>query len=59
MPPDPAAARPNRARTEITRERGREIQRLEKLLEDPGIKLASVASQITGVSGRTMLGRRL
>ena len=44
-----------RARSMITRERGREIQRLEKLLEDAGIKLSSVASDITGVSGRLML----
>jgi transposase len=28
---------------------------LEKLLEDSGIKLSSVATQITGVSGRAML----
>ena len=33
-----------RTRTLMTRERGREIQRLEKLLEDAGIKLSSVAS---------------
>ena len=39
----------------MTRERGREIQRLEKLLEDAGIKLSSVATDITGVSGRLML----
>jgi len=44
-----------RARTAITRERGREVQRLEKLLEDAGIKLSSVASDIVGVSGRAML----
>jgi len=44
-----------RTRTAIVRERGREIQRLEKLLEDAGIKLSSVASDITGVSGRAML----
>lgn len=44
-----------RARVMMTRERGREIQRLEKLLEDAGIKLSSVASDITGVSGRLML----
>ena len=44
-----------RARTAITRERGREVQRLEKLLEDAGIKLSSVASDIMGVSGRLML----
>jgi transposase len=44
-----------RARTAITRERGREVQRLEKLLEDAGIKLSSVASDITVVWGRAML----
>ena len=44
-----------RARTMLTRERGREIQRLEKVLEDAGIKLSSVASDIFGVSGRLML----
>ena len=44
-----------RARTIITRERTREIQRLEKLLEDACIKLSSVASDITGLSGRLML----
>jgi transposase len=44
-----------RVRTMMTRERGREIQRLEKLLEDAGIKLSSVASDISGVSGRLML----
>ena len=44
-----------RARTAITRERGREVQRMEKLLEDAGIKLSSIASDIMGVSGRLML----
>jgi transposase len=44
-----------RARTAITRERSREVQRMEKLLEDAGIKLSSVASDILGVSGRAML----
>jgi transposase len=44
-----------RARSTVTRERAREIQRLEKLLEDAGIKLSSVASDICGVSGRLML----
>jgi len=41
-----------RARTHITAERTREVQRLEKLLEDAGVKLSSVATDITGVSGR-------
>jgi transposase len=44
-----------RARTHITQGRTREIQRLEKLLESAGIKLSSVATDITGVSGRSML----
>ena len=44
-----------RARTVITRECSREAQRLEKLLEDAGIKLSSVATDITGASSRRML----
>ena len=44
-----------RTRTAITRERGRQAQRLEKLLEDAGVKLSQVASDITGKSGRAML----
>jgi hypothetical protein len=39
----------------VPRQRAREIQRLEKLLEDAGIKLAAVATDLTGVSGRAML----
>jgi transposase len=39
----------------VIEERTREAQRLEKLLEDAGIKLSSVASDILGVSGRAML----
>jgi transposase len=44
-----------RARTAIIDERSREVLRLEKMLEDSGIKLSSVATDITGVSGRLML----
>jgi len=44
-----------RARTIVIRERSREIQRLQKLLEDAGVKLSSVATTITGPSGRSML----
>jgi transposase len=44
-----------RTRTAIVRERSREFQRLEKLLEDAGIKLSAVASELTGVSSRAML----
>jgi transposase len=57
VPPEPIRQLRDltRARTAITRERSRQVQRLEKLLEDAGIKLSSVASDITGVSGRAML----
>lgn len=44
-----------RTRTAVTRERTREIQRLEKLLEDAGIKLSSVAADLNGASSRAML----
>jgi len=44
-----------RTRTAMVRERAKEIQRLEKLLEDAGIKVSSVATDISGVSGRAML----
>ncbi|MGW7825043.1 IS110 family transposase [Streptomyces puniciscabiei] len=44
-----------RYRTSLTAERSREVQRLEKELEDAGIKLSSVATDIMGVSGRAML----
>jgi transposase len=36
-------------------ERTREVQRLDKTLQDAGIKLSSVASKVLGVSGRLML----
>jgi transposase len=44
-----------RARSIATRDRTREIQRLEKFLEGSGIKLSSVVSDLTGVSSRAML----
>src|SRR5665811_1882520 len=44
-----------RTRTLITRSCSSEVQRLEKLLEDAGIKLSCVATDITGVSSRAML----
>ena len=57
VPPEPIRQLRDltRARTAITRARGREAQRLEKLLEDAGIKLSAVASDVLGVSGRAML----
>jgi transposase len=44
-----------RYRATLTTERSREAQRLEKELEDAGIKLSAVATDILGVSGRAML----
>lgn len=57
VPPEPIRQLRDltRTRTAVVRERAREIQRLEKLLEDAGIKLSSVATDISGVSGRAML----
>lgn len=44
-----------RTRVILTQDRVREINRLDKVLEDAGIKLSCVASDILGVSGRAML----
>ncbi|MFI6567244.1 IS110 family transposase [Streptomyces sp. NPDC050534] len=44
-----------RYRTEAIRERTRQAQRLEKLLEESGIKLSAVVSDLLGKSARAML----
>ena len=44
-----------RLRSDLTEERSRYTQRLEKLLEDSLVKISSVATGILGVSGRAML----
>ncbi|GAC1492273.1 MAG: IS110 family transposase [Pseudarthrobacter sp.] len=44
-----------RLRTDLTVERSRHVQRMEKLLEDALIKLSSVATDIMGVSARAMI----
>ena len=44
-----------RYRTAQVEERTREAQRLDKVLQDAGIKLSSVASEVLGVSSRAML----
>ena len=44
-----------RLRTDLTHDRSRQVQRLEKLLEDALIKLSAVATDITGVSARAMI----
>ena len=44
-----------RYRRTLIEERSREVQRLHKVVEDAGIKLSSVASEVLGVAGRLML----
>ena len=44
-----------RLRLDLTRDRSRHAQRIEKLLEDALIKLSTVATDIMGVSGRAMI----
>ncbi len=44
-----------RYRKTLIRERASEVNRLHKVLEDAGVKLSSVASDIMGISGRLML----
>jgi transposase len=44
-----------RYRKSLIRERASEVNRLHKVLEDAGVKLATIASDIMGVSGRAML----
>jgi transposase len=57
VPPEPIRMLRDltRMRTSIVQERSREISRLEKALEAPGIKLSVVASSLTGVSANRML----
>ena len=44
-----------RYRRQLTEERSREVQRLQKLLEDANVKLTSVATHVLGVTGRMIL----
>jgi transposase len=44
-----------RQRSKLVEERARQVNRLHKVLEDANIKLSSVATDVTGVSGRAML----
>src|SRR5918997_284671 len=56
--PPPAAAAMRalmRARKQLVREGASHVQRLQKVLEDANLKLASVLSDIVGVSGRAIL----
>ncbi|NNC28811.1 IS110 family transposase [Longimicrobium terrae] len=44
-----------RTRKQLVRERGQHVLRLQKVLEDANLKLASVVTDIMGQSGRAML----
>jgi transposase len=44
-----------RTRTTLIRDRAREVNRVQKVLETANIKLSSVATDVLGVSGRAML----
>jgi len=46
-----------RHRTQLVEAKTRTINRIQKVLEDANIKLASVASDVMGVSGRAMIQR--
>ncbi len=57
IPPQPIRAlrELTRYRKTLVQERSQEINRLQKLLESANIKLAAVATDVLGVSGREML----
>lgn len=57
VPPPPIRELRDITRYQVqqVRDRAREVNRLCKVLEDAGIKLTSVASDVLGVSGRAML----
>lgn len=44
-----------RTRKQLVREKAQHVQRIQKVLEDANLKLASVASDILGASGRAVL----
>jgi transposase len=44
-----------RTRKQLVREQASHVQRLQKTLEDANLKLGSVLTQVTGVSGRAIL----
>jgi len=44
-----------RYRVQQTRDRSREVNRLHKVLEDAGVKVTSVLTNVMGVSGRAMV----
>ena len=61
IPPEPIRVLRDltRYRTSLIRQKASEVNRLQKFLEDANIKLASVATDISGVSARAMLAELL
>ena len=57
VPPAPIQAVRDltRTRKQLTREQGRHVQRIHKVLEDANIKLTSVLTDVMGVTGRKIL----
>lgn len=57
VPPEPIQELRDltRTRKQLMHERGRHVQRIQKVLEDANVKLASVLTDVTGASGRRML----
>ena len=57
VPPEPVARLRDliRTRTTFIRLRAQETQRIDRVLQDAGIKLSNVATDIMGVSGRAIL----
>jgi transposase len=57
VPPEPIAELRDltRTRKQLVAERSQHVQRIQKVLEDANVKLASVVADIMGVSGRAML----
>ena len=53
--PDLLALSVTRYRKALTNERTSEVNRIHKTLEDAGVKLSSVATDVMGVSGRGMM----
>jgi len=57
VPPEPIRALRDltRQRTQLIQERSAAANRIQKVLEDANVKLASVATDVLGISGRDML----
>lgn len=57
VPPEPIQElrELTRTRKQLTREKGQHCQRIQRVLEDANVKLASVITDVLGASGRKML----